>query len=435
MTAWGEFRLSWSNLLGTCFGLGTGAALSFYTMSIFGPALIADLGWSRADFALVGSLSLITMPILPFTGRFIDRVGPRIAGTAGFTVLTLCFIALSMMSGEFWHFLAIQFFLGVFGVMTSSMAFARVIVDRFDHARGLALSIMMSASPLSGAIAAPLIGGVIAEHGWRSGYLVLAAISAVGGLLTVALIGRSGSKTQSDGKANAAKAAVKFTRAEFLTIVRNPVFPILIVGMFLVNVPQVLAQSQLKLVIMGTGVPGEAATWMVSLYAIGVVVGRCGCGIALDRVKTHIVAFITLGLPTISYVLLAGEVTATAILVPAILLIGPGAGRGRRRRRLHHLAPVRPEEFQPALRLSQHHGQFRIVDRRADSQHDTAERQQLRPLFHRLRDYGFCRRGAFRIDRAGRSWSGKTRNPRRSRGSGGAKRSPWRDGLTAPIFD
>lgn len=326
MTAWGEFRLSWSNLLGTCFGLGTGAALSFYTMSIFGPALIADLGWSRADFALVGSLSLITMPILPFTGRFIDRVGPRIAGTAGFTVLTLCFIALSMMSGEFWHFLAIQFFLGVFGVMTSSMAFARVIVDRFDHARGLALSIMMSASPLSGAIAAPLIGGVIAEHGWRSGYLVLAAISAVGGLLTVALIGRSGSKTQSDGKANAAKAAVKFTRAEFLTIVRNPVFPILIVGMFLVNVPQVLAQSQLKLVIMGTGVPGEAATWMVSLYAIGVVVGRCGCGIALDRVKTHIVAFITLGLPTISYVLLAGEVTATAILVPAILLIGLAQG-------------------------------------------------------------------------------------------------------------
>jgi MFS family permease len=321
VTAIGEFRSSWSNLLGTCFGLGSGAALSFYTMSIFGPALIADLGWSRADFALVGSLSLLSMPILPFTGRFIDRVGPRIAGAAGFSVLTLCFVALSMMNGPFWQYLVINFFVSVFGVMTSSMVFARVIVDRFDHARGLALSIMMSASPLSGAIAAPLIGGIIAAHGWRSGYLVLAAISAVGGLLAIAL---SGNSRAASPKSSA--APLKFTRAELMTIVRNPVFPLLIVGMFLVNVPQVLAQSQLKLVIMGTGIPGATATWMVSLYAIGVVVGRCGCGIALDRVKTHVVAFITLGLPTVSYVLLAGEITATSILVPAILLIGLAQG-------------------------------------------------------------------------------------------------------------
>ena len=324
MTAWGEFRSSWSNLLGTCFGLGMGAALSFYTMSIFGPALVADLGWSRADFALVGSLPLLSMVILPFTGRFIDRVGPRVAGTAGFSMLTLCFVALSMMNGPFWQYLVINFFISVFGVMTSSMVFARVIVDRFDRARGLALSIMMSASPLSGAFAAPLVGGVIAEHGWRSGYLTLAAISAVGGILTIALIGRSGGKAQ--GESSPARAPAKFTRAEFLTIVRNPVFPILIVGMFLVNVPQVFAQSQLKLVIMGTGVPGATATWMVSLYAIGVVVGRCGCGLALDRVRTHLVAFVTLGLPTVSYVLFAGNITATSVLVPAILLIGLAQG-------------------------------------------------------------------------------------------------------------
>ncbi len=51
-------------------------------------------------------------------------------------------------------------------------------------------------------------------------------------------------------------------------------------GMLLVNLPQAFAQSQLKLVVLDNGVTDVAATWMVSLYATGVIVGRFISGFA-----------------------------------------------------------------------------------------------------------------------------------------------------------
>ena len=47
MTYFGELLSNWNRLLGTCIALGMGAAISFFTVSLFGPALIADLGWSK----------------------------------------------------------------------------------------------------------------------------------------------------------------------------------------------------------------------------------------------------------------------------------------------------------------------------------------------------------------------------------------------------
>jgi MFS family permease len=314
-----EFRTNWPNLLGTCLGLATGSALSFFTMNMFAPALIADLGWSRADFALLGTVSLLTMPVTPLIGRFIDRVGPRIAGAVGFAAVTLYFLALSMMQGELWQFFAIHIAFGFFGVMTSSMVFGRVIVDRFDRSRGLALSIMMTASPVSGAIAGPLIGAVIDDHGWRAAYMTLALVSAMGGVLTIALIGHGAAK-------RSARADLKLSRAELMGIARNPVFPLLIAGMFLVNIPQVLAQSQLKLIVMDIGMSNVAATWMVSLYPLGSIAGRLFCGVALDHARTHLVALVTLGVPTISYLLLAAEFNTTWLLIAAILMIGVAQG-------------------------------------------------------------------------------------------------------------
>ncbi|MET0240745.1 MAG: MFS transporter, partial [Sphingobium sp.] len=69
-----------------------------------------------------------------------------------------------------------------------------------------------------------------------------------------------------------------------------------------------------------------AATWMMSLYAMGVIVGRFLSGLALDRIEPHLVAIASLGLPAIGYLVLASQVTSFGLLAMSIGLIGLAQG-------------------------------------------------------------------------------------------------------------
>ena len=86
MSYFREFRLNWTNLLGAGLGLGFGSAFNHYMMNLFGPALIAEFGWSRAQFALVGAIGLIGMVFTPIAGRIADVLCPRKAAAIGFSV-------------------------------------------------------------------------------------------------------------------------------------------------------------------------------------------------------------------------------------------------------------------------------------------------------------------------------------------------------------
>lgn len=313
-------------LLGACVGLALGSALNHYMLNLFGPPLIAEFGWTKAQFALVGSLSLVSLFLVPLLGRFVDRHGARLAATIGFVVVPLCFVAFSFMSGNIWEFYGITLFKNVIGVMTTSLVFCRVIVERFDLARGMALSIAMSGAPLIGAVAVPIVGEVIDTEGWRMGYRVLALMSAAGGLTAVTLIGRR-VKREPGAPAEEPKAPhAALTRREFFAIARQPAFPLLIGGMFLCNLPQIIVSSQMKLVLYESGAASAFATWLVSLYAVAVVIGRFISGYALDRIPAHIVAVFALGLPSIGLLALATPFDASWVLIGAIALIGLAQG-------------------------------------------------------------------------------------------------------------
>jgi len=314
-----EFRLHWQPLLAASVGIALGAALTHYTMSLFGPSLIAEFGWSKASFALVGSLPLLMLLFVPLAGRFTDRFGTRIAAIVGFIALPLGFVAFALQTGSIVEFFAIWVVQHIFAILTTSMVFCRVVVERFDSARGMALSLVMSAPPLAGAIAAPALGGLIAEEGWRAGYLALAVTTTIGGLLAISLMGRS-------QRRNVPRDDLHLTRRELGQLLRNPMLVLILAGMFLVNVPQAFAASQFKLIAMDSGVTSETATWMLSIYALGVIVGRLLSGLALDRVPPHFVALVALGLPAIGYVIFASHITTIAILSLAVIVIGFAQG-------------------------------------------------------------------------------------------------------------
>lgn len=315
-----EFGLNWPTLLACAIGMSLGSAVSHYTMNLLGPAMLKEFGWARADFALIGSITLLTMPLIPLAGRFTDRFGARVAAMVGFTVVPLGFIAYTLMTGSIVQFFAIYLVQHVFGILTTTMVFARVIVERFDAARGMALSLLMTGPPLVAAIAVPLLGGLIREYGWRSGWLTLAALSAVAGIIAITVMGRSGNK------ARPARHEVHLGMSEFLALLRHPAFLLLVGGMILVNLPQVFVSSQMVLVVQESGVSEMLAAWMISFYSIGVIIGRFGTGIALDRVSVKLVALATLAIPAIGYLVLYSSLTATWVLVGAVLIIGLAQG-------------------------------------------------------------------------------------------------------------
>ncbi len=316
-----EFRLNWTNLLGAGLGLGFGTAFNHYMMNLFGPALIADFGWTKAQFALVGSIGLLGMICTPIAGRVTDVIGPRKAAAIGFSVIPTAFLALSFMSGNIWEFYAILGVKYVIGILSATMVMTRVVVERFDKARGIALACLLSCPPAIGAISAPLIGHLIEVEGWRAAYRVMALISAMGGIAAVLLIGK-----YVDAQGNARPPAPKLDWAQFREFCRNPVFLLLMLGMFLVNFPQVLVSSQMSIMLMENGATVGFATALLSLYTSTVVVGRFIGGYALDRVAPHVVAIVSLGLPAVGFLILATPFDTRWALAAAIACVGLAQG-------------------------------------------------------------------------------------------------------------
>jgi predicted MFS family arabinose efflux permease len=315
-----EFGLNLYTLLACAIGVSLGSAVSHYTMNLLGPAMLKEFGWARADFALIGSITLLTMPLIPLAGRFTDRYGARVAAMVGFTAVPLGFAAYTLMTGSIIQFFAIYLVQHVFGVLTTTMVFARVIVERFDAARGMALSLLMTGPPLVAAIAVPLLDWLIRNHGWRSGWLALAALSATAGAIAIAVIGRSANKPSNT------RHEVHLSMAEFTGLLRHPAFLLLIGGMILVNLPQVFVSSQMVLVVQESGVSEVLAAWMISYYSIGVIIGRLATGLALDRISAKIVALASLGIPAFGYLVLYSSLTTTWILIAAVLIIGLAQG-------------------------------------------------------------------------------------------------------------
>jgi predicted MFS family arabinose efflux permease len=316
----GEFRRHWRVFLSACLGMGLGSAFSHYTASLFGPPLLAEFGWTKAQFALLGTFSLINLLFVPFAGRLVDRFGTRPMAMIGFTVLPLGYLAFTVMSGDIVHYFAIWVVIHIFSIFTTTIVFARIIIEKFDRARGLALSLVLSSSPFLSVIAVPPLGALIEAQGWRAGYIALAVLCAAGGGISIAMMDRTTRPTASE------IAARRLSRRELGELLRNRTLLLFLLAMFLVNIPQSFGTSQLKLVVMDTGHSSMTATWMMSLYAGGVIVGRILSGLALDSVPAHLVALSILGLPTLGYILLAGHVSAIVLLCLAIGVIGFAQG-------------------------------------------------------------------------------------------------------------
>lgn len=316
MSYFKELKDQWRPLLAAVIGLGSGFSAVASNTGVMAQHLLPEFGWTRAEFAAVSSLSFVMVFAFPFVGRLADVIGVRRTALIGVIMLPLTFIGLSMQNGDMRVYAALFMAQALFCITTTATVYTRIVVQYVERARGLALAIVASGPAITGAIGGPLLSEYIEANGWRDGYVALALFTGVFGALALLMM-------PPERRATAAPQVVRRrARDDYATIFRAPAFWILVVALLLVNLPQTLALHQMTILLEDNGVATADAAPMISAFAIGMLVGRFLCGIALDRFPAQIVAFVSLGVPSLGLFLLASSMDAPSIITFSIFLFG-----------------------------------------------------------------------------------------------------------------
>lgn len=315
-----ELRAEWRPLLAAIVGLSSGYSITNYVTSIMAPHMLAEFGWSKAEFAAIGSLGLIATLVFPFIGRLTDMIGVRRTALIGVLFFPLAYTLLSLQNGDIRIYIALFVAMGIICITTTATVYSRAVVQYVKRARGLALAIVASGPAVAGAVLAPLLNNFVEAQGWRAGFLVMAVFSGTCGLFALLMM----PPERKDETAEQPKK--RAAREDYPEIFRNRAFWILAGAMLLCNLPQVVALTQLNLVLLDNGVTPTGISAMISAFAIGTLAGRFICGVALDRFPPHLVAAFGMALSAIGLFLVASTIDSTPILMLAILLVGLSFG-------------------------------------------------------------------------------------------------------------
>ena len=332
MSYLGEIRQNIRPLAAASIGSGTSLPLFAYTNSVFAPHLVEEFGWSRSQFALVGLTMLTTLFVLPFIGRFTDRVGVRRIAIVGTIFVPICFLGYAAQQGAFWHYLIASTAVLAIGSLTSPLVYTRLIAENFEKATGLALTIVNCVPALLAMAMVPVLNWFIEDYGWRLGYVGLAILTLIGGVTAIILIPKkAGAGQEPEAGLNVpdypATAEVHISaKRDYSTILTSKIFWVIFIGMFMCLLQTPLHASQMNLMLVDNQISMQTAANIVTVYAFGTVVGRIGCGLALDRYPTPIVTTLSMLLPALGFFLLGTELNTVAIITFSMFLVGLSVG-------------------------------------------------------------------------------------------------------------
>jgi len=317
-----EFKISWRPLAAATIGIAAGYGINNYLNNIFIPPLMEEFGWESSQIALIGLAALTSVICQPIAGRITDRVGVRKVAVFGVACATLIYVLLSMMSGTFIEFFVLSAMqIALVGATTGPVVYSRLIAESYGRARGVALAIATASPSFAGAAVVPLLSGFIEREGWRAGYLLSATVAALVGAIAIFLIPKRQTSDTADNTA-------RVTSQQFdpRAIASNPALLLIVVGIFLCSMTIVMQTTQMGVILRAAGLSASDTSWVISVYAIGVIAGRLICGAALDRFPAHFVAAFALGLPAIGLSLLATATPSVALMSVAVMFLGLSLG-------------------------------------------------------------------------------------------------------------
>ena len=166
-----------------CVGAG------FYGLSVMMPAMIDDLGWTRAEASAGFSLMAMVLGLSgPLITNLMKKIGPRLTIIIGGVV---CAISAGILYR--YHSLTTYYFatglLGLGLTMQVVLPGTQLITQWFEQRRAMALGIFMACGGLGGVIGAPVFTWLIsAFDDWRPVWLAVGAVTLSASALSAIFI-------------------------------------------------------------------------------------------------------------------------------------------------------------------------------------------------------------------------------------------------------
>ncbi|HEX5452888.1 MAG TPA: MFS transporter [Stellaceae bacterium] len=181
---------AWLMLGGSFAAFTIGAAL-MHSYPVYLVAFIQEFGWSRAQTSIAYSVSQLVAGVSsPFVGAMVDRLGPRRLLMLG-SVLLVLGLAGSAYITALWQIVGLYGIVMTLGANCLGLVvFVPLLSRYFVRRRGMAISIVQSANGIARGLSAPAVEFTILSIGWRSTYLVQAALMAAVALPLMALFRR-----------------------------------------------------------------------------------------------------------------------------------------------------------------------------------------------------------------------------------------------------
>lgn len=316
----GEFLVHWRALLAASIGLIAGTT-SIYINNLFSPYLIAEFGWEKSDFALIGLTTAIAVVFLPVAGRLADKFGMRRIATAGVAALPLVFVGLALQPGSFVVFFILSTFqMLIMSAVTGIVVYGRLIARYFNVSRGLALGVASCMPALAAALFSPLLSMFLETFGWRNAYLFMAVFAAIMGASALLLVPR-GFRDR-----DTRPPEMRSARRDYGEIFGSRAFWVIFGAMLLVNLHFTMQTTQLTLIVQEKGIEAAAASIMISVFAIGVIIGRIVCGLALDRYPPQLVATVCFLFPATGLAVLASGTNSYILSALGVMSLGFSVG-------------------------------------------------------------------------------------------------------------
>lgn len=150
--------------------------LVFFSFTFWVGPWMADFGVSRTTVMWAFTAFNLGMGLMaPFAGRAMDKMSIRALVCGG----SICFasgLALVSLATAFWQVIAIYATVITLGVILTSSLPAQTLAAKWFRAnRGLAIGFVAVGTSIGGFLLPPVVAGLIADYGWRTANVMLAA--------------------------------------------------------------------------------------------------------------------------------------------------------------------------------------------------------------------------------------------------------------------